>query len=244
MTKYVCSNCGTPAYQDNVRILEPTLVCDCKEEWLPTGQSGLVRNPLLAHPVRVNTTHIEYIDINKIYDGLWQGALPPAGGVLHKAGYDTLILAASEFQSAESYDDIEVICAPGDDDHRPHRMANFLPIWKDAAKIVVERVRSGKVVLVTCMAGLNRSGMVTAFALQELTGWSGKQCVDHIRTSRKHALCNQTFAQYIIDTYKLCISINFSWVFLQVRLRLVLQTAFRKRNTRPASYQLVRLQIT
>lgn len=203
MTKYVCSNCGTPAYQDNVRILEPTLVCDCKEEWLPTGQGGLVRNPLLAHPVRVNITHVEeHIDANKIHDGLWQGALPPIGDVLHKAGYDVLVLAASEFQSNTSYDNIEVICAPGDDDHRPRRMAAFLPIWKDAAKIVVERIRNGKVVLVTCIAGLNRSGMITAFALQELTGWSGKQCVDHIRKNRQHGLCNQTFAEYIINTYR------------------------------------------
>jgi protein-tyrosine phosphatase len=80
-------------------------------------------------------------------------------------------------------------------------MMRFLPTWKDAANKVVQHVRNGKNVLVTCLAGQNRSGLVTALALQQLTGWSGKKIVNHISAKRMWALHNATFAQYIIDTF-------------------------------------------
>jgi len=205
MKNYICSSCGKSAAFD-VRIVTARLRCSCNAELLSNGQGGLVYSPLLAHPVIATLKHVSpEVDANLMYShpdntgSLWQGSLPPIGTVLQEAGYDTLVLAASEFQSDISYQDIEVICAPGDDDHRPHRMANFLPVWVSAAKIVVERVHSGKRVLVTCMAGLNRSGMVTALALKELTGWSGEVVVEHIRKNREHAMCNQTFAQYIMN---------------------------------------------
>jgi hypothetical protein len=51
------------------------------------------------------------------------------------------------------------------------------------------------------MAGLSRSGIVTALALQELTGWSGAKVVKHVQAHRLDALCNDTFAQYIIDSF-------------------------------------------
>lgn len=138
---------------------------------------------------------------DKIVDRLYQGGRPPAGDGLKNAGVDVLVLCAKEWQDAAAYEGITVICAPGDDDTRPHRLARFLPGWKDAAHQVVEHVRAGKTVLVTCMQGLNRSGIVTALALTELTNLSGDEIVDLVQTRREMALCNATFAQYIIDTF-------------------------------------------
>lgn len=139
---------------------------------------------------------------DKIIDRLYQGGRPPPGDGLKNAGVDVLVLCAKEWQDASVYEGVTVINAPGDDDTRPHRLANFLPTWKNAARQVVEHVKAGRTVLVTCMQGLNRSGMVTALALTELTDMSGEQIVEHIQARREMALCNATFASYIEDNFK------------------------------------------
>lgn len=136
-------------------------------------------------------------DFDHIVDNLYQGAAPPFGDAVAKLGFDTLVLCAKENQREDLYPGIEIVLAPGDDDVRVERMMRDLPTWQQAAQIVAERVASGKKVLVTCMAGLNRSGMVTALALHQITGWSGKDIVEHIQASRDMALCNDTFADYI-----------------------------------------------
>jgi len=142
------------------------------------------------------------IDVNQIYEGLYQGAYPPYGDELAKRGFDVLVLAAGENQNEELYPGIQVICAPGDDDVRVNRMMRFLPTWILAAQRVAQLLDKDKRVLVTCMAGLNRSGMVTAMALHLRTGWSGEECVEHIRSCRPMALCNDTFAKWLIDNLK------------------------------------------
>jgi protein-tyrosine phosphatase len=138
---------------------------------------------------------------DKIHTCLFQGGAPPTGDALAKAGIDVLVLCAAENQDASVYNDIEVICAPGDDDPRVSRMMQFVPIWTKAAALVAERVRTGKNVLVTCMAGQNRSGMVTAIALHYLTGMTGEECVEHLQSRRMWALHNDTFAKYIEETF-------------------------------------------
>lgn len=141
------------------------------------------------------------LDINHIYGTLYQGAWPPFGNKLAELGFHVLVLTAKDNQDADRYDEIEVICAPGDDDMRPSRLERFLPGWKDAAQKVVTHVRNNKNVLVTCMAGQNRSGLVVALALQELTQWSGKKVVNFIQSRRMWALNNTTFEDYIIKTF-------------------------------------------
>jgi len=141
------------------------------------------------------------LDINKITENLWQGAIPPKGEILAKKGFQVVVLCADENQDAAGYPGLEVICAPGDDDERVHRMERDLKVWIPASQQVVEAVRQGKKVLVTCMAGLNRSGMVTALALRELTGWSGPAIVKHVKARRPYALCNSTFEKYIKESF-------------------------------------------
>lgn len=138
---------------------------------------------------------------DKIINGLYQGPLPPVGDGLKRAGVDVLVLCAKEWQDASAYVGITVICAPGDDDTRPQRLVQFLPGWQNAARQVAAHVKAGRTVLVTCMQGLNRSGIVTALALTELTNFSGDQIVNFIQSKRSMALCNPTFAQYIVNTF-------------------------------------------
>lgn len=59
------------------------------------------------------------LDINHIYGTLYQGAWPPFGNKLAELGFHVLVLTAKDNQDADRYDEIEVICAPGDDDPGP-----------------------------------------------------------------------------------------------------------------------------
>lgn len=138
---------------------------------------------------------------HKILDGLFQGGMPPPGDGLAKAGIDVLVLSAKEHQDSGAYEGITVICAPGDDDARRHRLDRFIGGWRAAALQVVEHVKAGRRVLVTCMAGQNRSGLIVSLAVRELTGWSGPKIVEHVSRSRPFALNNKTFADYICECY-------------------------------------------
>lgn len=138
---------------------------------------------------------------HKIHNKLYQGGAPPPGEGLKNSGIDVLVLCSPSHQDASLYPGVHVILAPGDDDERPHRMKQFLPIWKDAARQVVELVTAGKRCLVTCWAGQNRSGLVNALVMRELTGWTGEEIVDHIKRNRPHALNNGTFVKYIVDSF-------------------------------------------
>jgi len=142
------------------------------------------------------------LDVNQICERLYQGSLPPFGDELAKRGFEVLVLCADENQHDELYTNIQVILAPGKDDACVNRMMRYLPTWMLAAQRVAQLLETGKKVLVTCMAGLNRSGMVTAMALYLHTGWSGEKCVAHIQSKRQMALYNETFAKWLIDNLK------------------------------------------
>lgn len=138
---------------------------------------------------------------HKIHTKLYQGGAPPPGEALKNAGIDVLVLCSPSYQDASLYSGITVILAPGDDDARPHRMQRFLPIWEEAARQVVEHVKAGRRCLVTCWAGQNRSGLVNALVMRELTGWTGEEIVKHIQDHRPLALNNETFVKHIVDSF-------------------------------------------
>jgi len=57
----------------------------------------------------------------------------------------------------------------------------------------------GKRVLIRCQAGWNRSGLITGLVLMR-AGYSAQEAIDLIRERRSHhALCNQTFEQFLLD---------------------------------------------
>lgn len=140
---------------------------------------------------------------HKISESLYQGGFPPPGDGLQKSGIDVLVLCAKEWQdeSNRSYPGVHVIRCGGEDRLEPHILRTYLGGWQHAARLVVRHIRDGKNVLVTCMAGQNRSGIVTAMALRELTMLPGHEIVDHIQRSRPHALNNETFAKFIINNF-------------------------------------------
>ncbi len=142
---------------------------------------------------------IEY-SVSRVYENLFIGGAPPGGDFLSQNKIDCVILTANDHQDASIYKDIEVILAGGwDSDHWPIP-EEHLSKWKQAADIVVDRLRNGKKVLVTCMMGQNRSGLVTAMAMQKLLGKEhSAEIVKHIQTYRKNALNNKHYVRYLLE---------------------------------------------
>lgn len=133
------------------------------------------------------------IDADRIAPRLYQGSAPPLGTELRRAGFDMLVLMAEEHQpDARAFDGIAVVHGPIDD-------AELTELeWQHvvrAARIVARRHQSGGRILVTCMAGLNRSGITTALALHLLTGCSGKDAVKIVQARRDFALGNKSFVR-------------------------------------------------
>jgi len=126
------------------------------------------------------------LNADEIVPGLWQGAVPDFGPAVAQAGFDVLVLTASEHQrSPVYYPDVKVIQAPNDDSVgrplTPHKL-------RTAARTAVEvarDVQQGKRVLVTCAAGMNRSGFVVALALHLLYGMSGEMAIQWVRFKRR-----------------------------------------------------------
>lgn len=139
-------------------------------------------------------------DRNQIDELIWQGREPesptnsvPVGDVgLLVLCYGEGVPRWSRFHNRGFL----VHEAPFDDDQRTLQ-AKDVPTATMAAQAVVEAVRKGTKVLVTCHQGLNRSGLVVGIALHELHGWSGADCVARVRERRPGALFNLGFASYI-----------------------------------------------
>ncbi len=124
--------------------------------------------------------------------------MPFVGGAVARAGYKVLVLCAEEFQPpADSFHGLDdVIFAPNDDSGAPFTKTQKA-IAIAAASLVATHMRRKKHVLVTCMMGKNRSGLVTALALHFATGRSGRECVDIVKSKRPNALLNPDFVRYL-----------------------------------------------
>ena len=128
-----------------------------------------------------------------IMPGLAQGSKPETGARLYD-DFDTVVLCAQEHQDI-SLVGVEVIHAPFDDAGDPPSKSEVRIAW-NAAKAVAKRVKDGRRVLVTCAAGLNRSGLVNGFALIML-GLRPRQAISVIQMARPGALFNQHFVQLL-----------------------------------------------
>lgn len=142
---------------------------------------------------------LEGLDANPIHDNLWQGSRPTGGHFLKGLGFEMLVLCASEFQPpSNNYAGIEVVHAPFDDDRWHYPSEKTLRTVVSAAnKVVAHLQNGGGPVLVTCFAGLNRSGFVNAVALTKLLGISGREAALIVQHARPGALFNDQFVSAI-----------------------------------------------
>jgi protein-tyrosine phosphatase len=134
-----------------------------------------------------------------ITEALWIGSAPV--GTLTRRSlhdqFDMLVLMAEEYQPrAESFPGLEVLHAGISDNGSPPTAAELqTAAW--AAGEVAAAVRRGKRVLVTCMMGLNRSGLACALALRMLARCSGREAMHAVRASRTGAIFNPWFERVL-----------------------------------------------
>ena len=175
MTGCLAPNCGQPAQ------LGP--FCDVHAKAPPAQRGGWLsaakRKPYDATPVSPR---------------LWIGSKPPVDRDL--TNVDVLVLCAAEFQPAQlTFHGTVLRCPIPDDVLDPAE----LKLVMQTSVVVGKAILQGKRVLVTCQQGRNRSALVVALALHQLTTMSGEQIVAHIRKHRTGALFNKWFVAKIVE---------------------------------------------
>ena len=145
----------------------------------------------------------QYNDFNKILPDLYQGARPPVGRGLLRLGFRCLVLAAEEYQpSKKFFPRVAVRYAPMDDHSNQLTEKEWNMIFSaatDCANAVVNRQKT----LITCWAGINRSGIITAVTVMLLTDCSGAEAVRLVKGRRmsmelgRPGLSNDSFAKQV-----------------------------------------------
>lgn len=145
--------------------------------------------------VRMMTPDLpSYYVASNVHPYLWIGPCPPIDHEL--AGFSAVVLCASEYQPpALSFlghiwrvrlEDWEVPLSPS----HARDVAR-------AGRAIAKQVSQGNHVLVTCFAGLNRSGLVLGTALIEL-GFDADEAIRLIRTNHSElALNNRVFCSHL-----------------------------------------------
>jgi hypothetical protein len=145
---------------------------------------------------------------DEISPRLYMGPLPPPGGSVAREGFSTLVLCAlrREYRSVymlnaqtpveQAFQGVEVFVVDLDDDFDNPLSEQDYQRAATAGELVKRTVRAKRNALVTCIAGRNRSGLVTALALRGLCDWPGQKAMDHVRRMRNspHVLSNPQFA--------------------------------------------------
>lgn len=131
------------------------------------------------------------IDANEVYPDIWVGSAPPKGSILSEVGFTHLFLCADEYQVPSSeFKDIEVLHCPFEDEDSIMGAKTMSMVFL-AAKAAVALHNSGAVVLITCMAGINRSALVAALTLR-LLGKPAISAIEAIRSNRNQKCLSNT----------------------------------------------------
>lgn len=131
------------------------------------------------------------LDANEVHPGLWIGALPAAWdwpGLAKR--FDLIAICVPT--SVKSPGQPECIITPLLDDRQPIPEAAIT-----TAKKVAKALRQRRRVLVLCVQGRNRSGLVAAMALSYLTKQPGSVCASIVSAGRPYALTNTSFALFL-----------------------------------------------
>lgn len=146
------------------------------------------------------------LEYNWIVPGmLAQGSFPGSDPETIWRKFDTLVYMAEEGQP-------DILVMPGKTVFRAPIDDNFKRPVSETEERRINRiitnvethVRSGRRVLVTCMAGRNRSGLLVALVLMRLYPCkSAREIIEMVRDRRKGAngpvLCNPMFVQKIMQ---------------------------------------------
>lgn len=147
--------------------------------------------------------HAEPVEATEIIPGLWMGSVPAWGRGVAQAGFDVLVLCAQEYQPrSPRFPGIRHLLHVPLDDADP--TAHEIDLAMNAAVRLAELHREGHQILVTCMEGRNRSGLVAALTLHLCTKAEPRMCVWLIQEKRvgpsgMPALTNQAFVRVLLE---------------------------------------------
>lgn len=133
----------------------------------------------------------------RVLGDLWIGSAPPIGHTVAQH-FDCLVLSAVEYPPGPTcFPRVETLAVSLNDDGSPMRKQEAVEAVRAAGKVLAW-LRGGKRVLVTCHAGLNRSGLICALVLCRGNGMSPEKAVSTIREARgPNALRNQYFLDFL-----------------------------------------------
>lgn len=135
--------------------------------------------------------------VSKLWSKLYQGSRPPAGDVLRRMHFDTVVLCAVEYQPrTKDFPGVEVLRIQLDDQAELPSSSMMRAVGR-LAELVAYRVERAQRVLVTCNMGINRSGLVSAVSIMKLTGCSGSEAIAAVQAGRPGSLRNPYFAEAI-----------------------------------------------
>jgi protein-tyrosine phosphatase len=148
------------------------------------------------------------LDATELVPGLHIGSAPPRGALVADEDFDVLVLCAEEYQPAlKWFPGLQSVIHCPMDDHIPtdREIDNAV----SAAMDVADRYSRGQVTLVTCVAGRNRSGMVSALALHFITCLPLDEVVPYIQKKRRgvdgeRALTNPWFVRLLEPMKVMC----------------------------------------
>src|SRR5277367_218130 len=124
------------------------------------------------------------IEASEITSGLWQGSVPPQGRTLARSGFHVVVLCAAEHQpGAENFPNVDVARIDLIDDGTPLTQAHFDKALFLSAHLC-RAIRRGRNVLVTCMQGRNRSGLISSLTLARMTGCDGRTATRAVQERR------------------------------------------------------------
>ncbi len=129
------------------------------------------------------------LDASNVATRLWVGSEPPFD--IDLPDFDMMVLCAQEIQPPLVAFHGEIVRCPIPDSALDIRQITRAVL---VAKAVGDALLSGKRVLVTCAAGLNRSALVAGLALARASRMTADEIVQRMRTRRDpKALFNTHF---------------------------------------------------
>jgi protein-tyrosine phosphatase len=142
------------------------------------------------------------MNADQVSKNLWVGGLPTDPEAVDK-NFDVLVLAAKEFQDifpVHKFPGTRVIHAPMED-AKPSKEEQAIAL--KAGLEVLEHNRRGRKVLVTCIAGVNRSALIAGLAMV-IGGIEADKAIERIRARRHPAsgstpLFNKHFVKMLQD---------------------------------------------
>lgn len=127
---------------------------------------------------------------------IWQSGYREIPWDLQAAAIHLVVYAASECPPLNHHLGAEKFSCPNDDNMAPPGHPIYDALLANALKgvpKVVEAVKNGKNVLITCNMGINRSSLITGLSMKELTSWPAEKIISTIQTKRPGTLTNPSF---------------------------------------------------